>query len=220
MIKRGIFEFLSAIRVRFNIVEMKGLGGVMDFTGLMNVLEEFDSHSWKGDFLSGDWEIANGGYDLWFEISYLDEVLVRCVDGELSFKNRLNGSVMKELSDVITGVYDHLRVDLADRRKMLEGSFEVGQEFFEKTTGRYFTLSGEGGRSFNIWNIDVFDSNKEFLHRTSVHAGRLANDILDGVIVPAGEVQKGLDELIRDSEGKCEAARGNRGKEVVQDFER
>lgn len=175
----------------------------MDFTGLKNVLEEFDSHSWKGAFRSGDWEIANGGYDLWFEISYLDEVLVRCVDGELSFKNRLNGSVMKDLFDVITGVYDHLRLDPADRRKMLEASFEVRQEFFEKTTGRYFTLTGEGGRSFNIWNIDVFDSNKEFQYRTSVHAGRLANDILDGVIVRADEVkiQPKLDDVICTCEG-------------------
>lgn len=157
----------------------------MNFNDLKDVLNAFDDIGWKGTAGFGDWEIANGGYDLWFELSYQDEVVARCVDGEMSFHNRMDANDKKELWGQIKEVYDHLRLEPEEQRKLLEASFEVGLEFFEKETGRFFTLSGEGGRSFNIWNIDVFDSDKDFLHRTSVHAGRLANDILAGAIVSA-----------------------------------
>lgn len=38
----------------------------------------------NGVYKSGDWQIANGGYDLWFEIYYKGRCFIRCVAGVLS----------------------------------------------------------------------------------------------------------------------------------------
>lgn len=53
----------------------------ISFAGLQNVLERFNKN---GRYASCcDWEIANGGYDLWWEIYYKDCVVLQCVDGAL-----------------------------------------------------------------------------------------------------------------------------------------
>ena len=51
--------------------------------GLLPILREFDEQGWKGSFSQGSWKIANGGYDLWFEIYYNNSPVMTCIAGKL-----------------------------------------------------------------------------------------------------------------------------------------
>lgn len=48
-------------------------------------------------YTRGDWSIATGGYDLWFEIYYKGIPKVQCIDGELEVGNDDNINVNKVL---------------------------------------------------------------------------------------------------------------------------
>ncbi len=53
----------------------------ISFTGLIPALKKFDK---TGRYSKcGKWSIANGGYDLWWEIYYEDYPVLQCVAGEL-----------------------------------------------------------------------------------------------------------------------------------------
>ena len=45
------------------------------------------SNSKQKAFVDGDWKIAEGGYDLWFEIYCNNITMVQCVDGKLECCN-------------------------------------------------------------------------------------------------------------------------------------
>ena len=51
------------------------------FRGLKPILKKFDDN---GKCVKGThWSIANGGYDLWWELYYDDIPILQCVAGEL-----------------------------------------------------------------------------------------------------------------------------------------
>lgn len=51
------------------------------FTGLKTALNQFDK---TGKYTKcGNWSIANGGYDLWWEIYYNGYTVLQCVAGKL-----------------------------------------------------------------------------------------------------------------------------------------
>ncbi len=53
----------------------------ISFTGLVSALKKFDEN---GKYSKcGKWSIANGGYDLWWEIYYEDYTVLQCVAGKL-----------------------------------------------------------------------------------------------------------------------------------------
>lgn len=56
----------------------------LSIQGLRKMLRCFD---YNGKFASyGAWSIACGGYDLWFEIYYNGQPIIRCVAGELEIE--------------------------------------------------------------------------------------------------------------------------------------
>lgn len=51
------------------------------FNGLQVALKRFET---DGEFAKcGNWSIASGGYDLWWEIYYKGYTVLQCIDGEL-----------------------------------------------------------------------------------------------------------------------------------------
>ena len=83
----------------------------LKFAGLKDVLKRFDENGWKGTFTHGDWQIANGAYDCWFELYYKGEPVARCVAGELSCDFDLSDEQKLMLAQKIVGVYDNLKSD-------------------------------------------------------------------------------------------------------------
>lgn len=84
----------------------------MRLNGLKNVLKKFDEHGWKGSFDSGNWTIANGGYDLWFTVYYKGEPVADCIAGKLSSGyDNLDISEKTKLLKKIQSVYEHLKID-------------------------------------------------------------------------------------------------------------
>lgn len=80
-------------------------------TGLKDVLKTFDEHGWKGSFKRELWEISNGGYDCWFELTYKGLVAARCIDGKLeSNVPWFNDAEKEKIFNKILEVYDHLEV--------------------------------------------------------------------------------------------------------------
>lgn len=89
--------------------------------------------------------------------------------------------------------------EIADEKKeALIASFTAGQEFYEKETGRSLVLRYAEPK--DIWVFDVYDSNRDFMHRTSETAVRLALDIVHGEIVPSAEMKKELNKVIQSCE--------------------
>ncbi len=83
----------------------------LKFSGLTDVLKRFDENGWKGSFTHGDWQIANGAYDCWFELYYKGEPVARCVAGELSCDFDLDEGLKLMLAQKIVAVYDNLKSD-------------------------------------------------------------------------------------------------------------
>lgn len=69
----------------------------------------------------------------------------------------------------------------------LIAAFKAGQEYFETDTKRYIRLDGKINGANDIWIINVYDKQQEFLYETTVVDSRLAADILNGDVVPVLE---------------------------------
>jgi len=81
------------------------------FTGLKDVLRTFEEHGWKGTYTRGLWQIGNGGYDCWFELTYKGLPVARCIDGELeSNVPWVDDNEKEKIFSKILEVYDHLKV--------------------------------------------------------------------------------------------------------------
>lgn len=75
---------------------------------IRQLLELFDEHRWKGGYSIGRWSIANGGYDLWFEI-YKDNIpQISCIDGQVS-ACRGQDSETEEIIKELLEVFGHLQ---------------------------------------------------------------------------------------------------------------
>lgn len=99
------------------------------------------------------------------------------------------------------------------KKEMLVKVFGVGQEYFEQDTERYIRLTDNNPAY--IWGFDVFDSNKELAYSTSALAVQLANDILEGYIIPAythEQAQMKVADVIADAKTRVEHEPA-RGKE-------
>lgn len=72
------------------------------------LLQIFDEYGWKGSYSVGNWSIANGGYDLWFEIYYNQIAQIQCIAGELTVVNEevINP---KAVLNCILEVYSNVR---------------------------------------------------------------------------------------------------------------
>lgn len=81
-------------------------------TGLTSVLKAFDRNGWKGSFVSGEWKISNGGYDLWFELYYSGNVVAQCVDGRLISNFGLSDMEKTRMFNKILEIYERLCVDV------------------------------------------------------------------------------------------------------------
>ena len=53
----------------------------ISFAGLKTVLKKFDADGRYAE--CGNWSIANGGYDCWWEIYYQGYTVLQCISGEL-----------------------------------------------------------------------------------------------------------------------------------------
>ena len=56
------------------------------YSQLRELLKTYKNGSRKS-YTRGEWSIAEGGYDLWFEIYYKGIPKIQCVDGELFVGN-------------------------------------------------------------------------------------------------------------------------------------
>lgn len=76
--------------------------------GLKAILKKFDEN---GRYAEGThWSIANGGYDLWWELYYDNIPIVQCIDGELEISiSELAKGMEKRLIKSIKSVYTDLR---------------------------------------------------------------------------------------------------------------
>ena len=89
------------------------------FSGLRTALEKFEEN---GKYAKcGKWSIANGGYDLWWEIYYEGYTVLQCIDGELQGGFRpipeFTEETEKELIKRVKSIYTDLKesVDEADK---------------------------------------------------------------------------------------------------------
>ena len=80
----------------------------INFRGLKSVLKKFDNN---GKYAKGThWSIANGGYDLWWELYYDGLPILQCVAGELEIAVcGLTESTEKRLIENVKSVYADLR---------------------------------------------------------------------------------------------------------------
>ena len=80
----------------------------INFRGLKSVLEKFDNN---GKYAEGThWSIANGGYDLWWELYYDGLPILQCVAGELKIiVSGLTEPTEKRLIENVKSVYADLR---------------------------------------------------------------------------------------------------------------
>lgn len=109
----------------------------MLYTGLKDVLRTFDDHGWKGSFTRGNWRIANGGYDCWFELHYKGPLVARCIAGELEGDFPWVSDDEKEkLFGKILEIYDHLKVrddrpgldSVIDKYEMMVGAGDAQEK--------------------------------------------------------------------------------------------
>ena len=84
---------------------------LIKFNELLNALKQFDENGKLGE--SGKWKIANGGYDLWFEVYYEGYTVLQCIDGELRGGFRpipeFNDDIEKELVSRIIQTYPDVK---------------------------------------------------------------------------------------------------------------
>ena len=80
----------------------------INFRGLKSVLEKFNDN---GRYAEGThWSIANGGYDLWWELYYDGLPILQCVAGELEIAVcDLTESTEKRLIETVKSIYTYLR---------------------------------------------------------------------------------------------------------------
>lgn len=70
------------------------------------------AHGKAKSYKDGDWRVAVGGYDLWFEVYLKDEWLIRCVNGELDWRRDvLSGNEMEKLLEIIVEEYPGVNQD-------------------------------------------------------------------------------------------------------------
>lgn len=96
--------------------------------GLKDVLQTFNDHGWEGSFSRGNWRIANGGYDLWFELYYKNQPVVQCVSGELSSNFGLDASEKEMVFGKILEVYDDLKAYPPHRSDLVQSDSVVDAE--------------------------------------------------------------------------------------------
>lgn len=72
------------------------------------LLQIFDEYGWKGSYSVGNWSIANGSYDLWFEIYYNRIAKIQCIAGGLRVvdEKEINS---KAVLNCILEVYSNVR---------------------------------------------------------------------------------------------------------------
>lgn len=71
------------------------------------LLQKFDNCGWKGRYKVGNWTIANGGYDFWFEIYYKNDVKIQCINGKVKILSDTKYS-QEEILNCILQEYDNL----------------------------------------------------------------------------------------------------------------
>lgn len=121
-------EILCAIKrntsLRMNTSNIDGLLSILTVKGedaemyqLRLLLQIFDKYGWKGSYSIGNWSIANGGYDLWFEIYYNQIAQIQCIAGELTVMNE-DAKIInpKAVLNCILEVYSNVRARASNMR--------------------------------------------------------------------------------------------------------
>lgn len=85
---------------------------MFSFVGLKTALKNFDE---DGRYAKcGNWSIANGGYDLWFEIYYDGYTVLQCINGKLQGGFRpipeFTEETEKQLIKRVKDIYEDLRM--------------------------------------------------------------------------------------------------------------
>lgn len=94
-LKKILYAIQRIAGLGMNVSKVDGLLRILTAKGeeeaeiyqLRLLLQIFDEYGWKGSYSVGNWSIANGGYDLWFEIYYNQIAQIQCIAGELTVVN-------------------------------------------------------------------------------------------------------------------------------------
>lgn len=71
------------------------------FSGLKSALKMFKENSWRGSTTFGFWRIAQGGYSMWFQVYYKDELVLDCIEGELESNYGLTETEKAKLIEIV-----------------------------------------------------------------------------------------------------------------------
>ena len=125
---------------------------MISFSGLKTALEKFEDN---GKYAKGGkWSIANGGYDLWWEIYYEGYTVLQCIDGELQggfrpipeFTDEAEKELIKKVKSIYTDLRDSVNevtedvelimykctISITDGEQTEEQDFYVEAETFEE----------------------------------------------------------------------------------------
>lgn len=115
-LKKILYAIQRIAGLGMNVSKVDGLLRILTAKGeeeaeiyqLRLLLQIFDEYGWKGSYSVGNWSIANGGYDLWFEIYYNQIAQIQCIAGELTVVNEevINS---KAVLNCILEVYSNVR---------------------------------------------------------------------------------------------------------------
>lgn len=83
----------------------------ISFVGLKTALKKFDENGRYAE--CGNWSVANGGYDCWWEIYYQGYTVLQCINGKLDggFRptDNFTEKVEKQLIKIVKDVYKDLK---------------------------------------------------------------------------------------------------------------
>ena len=163
----------------------------MELNGLKQLLVKFDEHGWKGSFSNRNWKIANGGYDLWFELYYNDQPVAQCINGKLSSYFGLEKTDKNRLLSKILEVYEHLTLNSEEEweevnHKMVQDSdgFMTDYTLYRNEgTGQYICVFGDKELyEPSLENADhVTDNENEVIEWFDSYNGFEEENSLDGL---------------------------------------
>ncbi len=115
-LKKILYAIQRIAGLGMNVSKVDGLLSILMAKGekeaeiyqLRLLLQIFDEYGWKGSYSVGNWSIAKGSYDLWFEIYYNQIAKIQCIAGELRVANEKEIDP-KAVLNCILEVYSNVR---------------------------------------------------------------------------------------------------------------
>ncbi len=120
---------------------------MINFIGLRTALEKFEENGKHAK--CGKWSIANGGYDLWWEIYYEGYTVLQCIAGRLEggfkpipeFTEETEKELIKRVKNIYTDLKDNNDVNEEVEFKMYKCTISITDG--EQTEEQDFYIEAE-----------------------------------------------------------------------------